>query len=61
MFAKFAVFDKICQMLNGVWSKQDTLYFQGKGAAEREEEEKTGIIPGTEGQCVVLIMSNITI
>lgn len=24
---------------------------QGKGAAEGEEEEETGIIPGTEGRC----------
>lgn len=25
---------------------------QGKGAAEGEEEEETGVIPGTEGRCV---------
>ena len=29
------------------------LCLQGQRAAEREEEEETGIIPGTEGKCVL--------
>lgn len=29
------------------------LYLQGEGAAEREEEEETGAVPGTEGLCML--------
>lgn len=29
---------------------------QGKRAAEREEKEKTGIVPGTEGACVCVVL-----
>lgn len=28
-------------------------YLQGERAAEREEEEETGALPGTEGLCVL--------
>ena len=44
--------NKSMYLSNVKWSLVDTC-LQSKGAAEGEEEEKTGTVPGTEGQCVV--------